>query len=516
MDTTGHGTHVAGIAAALTDNDLGVAGVSGKSQILAIRVGTWWIPVFAGAAGIMYAADNASVKVINLSWGGEASYRAINDAIQYATTTKGKIVVAAAGNEDSPEPMYPAAFDNVIAVGATDWSSWAGCPIEIGVKKACFSNYGSYVDIAAPGCSIYSTVPGGGYQDFSGTSMAAPFVSGAAALIWGKWPSLTRSQVEAFLLSSARQGIEPDEDDNSFPEGVGHLNVYNAFAARMTMGPAGGAILGLVVDANTGLPLGGATVTAKSGTITRTATTRSDGTFTITNLPARTYELSAAKAGYVTTGDESTWTVEEGCFCLLPFIALPKVQASDVYTVVLEWRGWYPPDEEGNVYGVELDSFLWLPVSLPERNRYIVSWFDKGHFTVHPYARLLRDEPGEMPWRPWEPLYVEALTFRARYPGMYTFAVNDYAGYAFWDDYDAVVRLYRGSTLVGTYLVRNATGSGDWWKVFTVSGTTVTAVNQLTTDFPGPYGWDTLSGAPQKQVLPGAALPRGEYKYQPR
>ncbi len=516
MDTTEHGTHVAGIAAAITDNNVGVAGVSGRSSVLAIRVGAWEIPVFAGAAGIVYAADQTAVKVINLSWGGFYPDLYIFDAVQYATVTKGKIVVAAAGNEDTTEPMYPAAYANVLAVGATDGVSWSGCPIEVEVKKACYSNYGDYVDIAAPGSRILSTVPNGKYELYDGTSMAAPHVAGAAALVWGKWPTLTRQQVEALLITTARPGIDPDDcEGHSFPDNVGHLNVYNAFAARMAMPPAGGALLGLVVDANTGLPLGGATVTAKSGTITRTATTRSDGTFTITNMPPGWYKVTASKAGYITTTDETLWCdecdwwVDEGCFTLLPFIALPKNQGSDVYTVVLEWRGWCDMED--------LDSYLWLPGTLPPRNQYMVYWLDKGNMNVHPFARLLRDEPTGMPCRPWLPFYVETLTFRARYTGTYTFAVHDFNEQGDWCCSDAVVRLYRGTTLVGTYSACCAQGEGPWWKVFTVSGTRVTAINQLTTEFPGPYGYEAfVSAAQHKPAYSGPEIPDREFKYVPR
>jgi thermitase len=344
QDITGHGTHVAGIAAALTDNQIGVAGVSGKSRVLAIRVGAYWVPIFAGAAGIVYAADYSGVKVINLSWGGYLPDPYIYDAINYATG-KGILVVAAAGNDDTTDPMYPAAYDEVLAVGAIEykwelWQEWQDI-CYLPVRKACFSNYGDYVDIAAPGVWILSTVPGG-WDLYDGTSMASPFVAGAAALVWGKWPTLTRQQVFDLLATTGDPDIDPDEcEGHAFPDGVKELNVYNAFAARMTMPPAGGALVGLVVDANTGLPLGGATVTAKSGTITRTATTRSDGTFTITNMPAGNYTVTASKSGYITTTDERTWDVPEGCWNLLPFFALPKTQASDVWTAVLEWRGWY-------------------------------------------------------------------------------------------------------------------------------------------------------------------------------
>jgi len=99
MDTWGHGTHVAGIAAAI-NNNIGVAGVSGRSRVLAVRVGEWWITVFAGAAGIVFAADFAGVRVINLSWGGYMDSEFIRDAVAYAVG-RGILVVAAAGNDTS-------------------------------------------------------------------------------------------------------------------------------------------------------------------------------------------------------------------------------------------------------------------------------------------------------------------------------------------------------------------------------------------------------------------------------
>jgi len=520
MDTTGHGTHVAGIAAALTDNQVGVAGVSGKSKVLAIRVGANWIPVFAGAAGIVYAADYSGVKVINLSWGGPFDSDYIRDAINYATG-KGILVVAAAGNGDTTDPMYPAAYNEVLAVGAIEckWELWRE-PQDIcylPVRKACFSNYGDYVDIAAPGVLIFSTTPVNGslfyeplYDWSAGTSMAAPFVAGAAALIWGKWPTLTRQQVFDLLANTGDSDIDPDVCwGHAFPDGVKKLNVYNAFAARMTMPPAGGALVGLVVDANTGLPLGGATVTAKSGTITCTATTRSDGTFTITNMPAGNYTVTASKSGYITTTDERTWDVPEGCWNLLPFFALPKTQASDVWTVVLEWQAWYH---------WELDSYLWLPETLPDRNKYMVYWLDRGNLNAHPFARLLRDEPIEMPWRFWWPVFVETLLFRTKHTGTYVFAVNDYDGVEEnWCFDGVVVRLYRGSSLIGTYKACDATGTGYWWTVFKISGTTVTPIQTLGNAFPGPYGQEYfISASQRKPQVAEPGIPPGQFKYVPR
>jgi hypothetical protein len=502
MDITGHGTHVAGIIAAINNNNVGIAGVSGSSRILAVRVGAFGIPVFAGAAGIVYAADTTGVKVINLSWGGQGNVY-LADAIAYAAT-KGILVVAAAGNSDTSNPMYPASYPGVLSVGATD----------IDDAKTGFSEYGDTVDIAAPGVDIYSTTPVGGsllygpsYDMSDGTSMASPFVAGAAALVRGKWPSMTAQQTSN-LLTSTGAPISPDADGVAFAAGVLRLDLYAAFEARLgTMPVAPGAILGIVVDANTGLPLQGATATAKSGATTLKATTRSDGTFTITNVPPGAYSVVAAKTTYVAT----PWTLLDGGLAQVSsgsvyspvFIALPKAQAIDVYTAVLSWFGW----------GIgELDSFLWLPGSLPLRNQYMVSWWDRGNVNSHPYARYLRDEPVEMPFRSWGPLFAEAVVFRPRYSGQYTFAVNDFAGGGDWPGCPAVVQLYKGGILIGTYLAANASGSGVWWRVFTLNGPSgaPVAVQTLTDAFPGPYGEEFYTSAGfQKPALLAEPVPFG-------
>lgn len=567
MDTTGHGTHVAGITAAFNNNNVGVAGVSGPSRVLAIRVGRWWIPTFAGAAGIVYAADYPGVKVINLSWGGPFDSRYIRAAVEY-TVGKGILVVAAAGNWDATELMYPAAYDNVLAVGATEWED----------RKACFSNYGDYVDIAAPGVSIYSTFSrrsewwGGSPPDYtwmSGTSMASPFVAGAAALVWGKWPEMIRAAV-ADLLTTTGDPVFPDEcAGHAFPEGVKRLNVYNAFAARMTMPPPGGAISGRVTHALAGVPISDATVTATNGTTTRTARTRADGTYTITDLPAGSYRITASKDGFVprtreeiwVTDEEVTWvdialspdpnagrpgtingqvidantgrplsgatvtaragrtsrtarTRADGMYSItrLPagtysvsasrsgyvtttaevtvgggassdaHFALPRVQAQNVYTVVVQWTR-VEMGESGH-----MNSYLWLPEQLPEHLRYIVNPWDKGNLAAHPYAQCMRDEPWEAP--PGRAFFAEVIVFRTHYAGAnhhYYYAVEGYD----WRTYRPVVRLYKGSALVWTFEVPQ--GDGSWWAVFKVDANTGAVsrwLESLVHHYPGPYSED--------------------------
>ncbi|KAA0548990.1 peptidase S8 [Bacillus sp. BGMRC 2118] len=192
MDLNGHGTHVAGIAAAETNNGTGIAGTAPNTKILAVRVldanGSGSLAAIAN--GIRYAADNGA-EVINMSLGCDCSTATLQDAVNYAWN-KGAVLVAAAGNDGVSTTFEPASYSNVIAVGAVDSSN----------RKASFSNYGTWVDVVAPGVDIASTYPGNRYVYLSGTSMASPYVAGLAALLKGQG----RSNVQV------RQAIEQTAD----------------------------------------------------------------------------------------------------------------------------------------------------------------------------------------------------------------------------------------------------------------------------------------------------------------
>lgn len=173
-DDNGHGTHCAGIASARTNNGLGIAGVGFNCSLMPIKAlnssgsGTY----SAIINGIIWATDNGA-NVISMSLGGSSGSSALQEAVNYATE-RGVVVVAAAGNSNTSSPMYPAYYENCIAVGSTDSFD----------NKSSFSNYGTWVDVAAPGSGIYSTYVGGGYATLSGTSMATPHVAGLAGLLW--------------------------------------------------------------------------------------------------------------------------------------------------------------------------------------------------------------------------------------------------------------------------------------------------------------------------------------------
>ena len=223
-NTSGHGSHVAGIIAAAANNGIGGSGVAPHAKILPIRVlnqageGTTG-PV---ASGVRFAADNGA-KVINLSLGGISESSVLTEAIQYATE-KGALVVAAAGNGGPNDaPKWPAALDLTIAVTAVDPAN----------NPPIFDQRGDYIDIAAPGTNIVSTAKGDYFVE-NGTSMAAGFVAGAAALLFAAEPRVTNAQVRDILLRTATDIGEPGRDVTF---GAGLINMVAALAELQRMYP---------------------------------------------------------------------------------------------------------------------------------------------------------------------------------------------------------------------------------------------------------------------------------------
>ena len=190
-DANGHGTTVAGAAAAATNNSIGVASVAGGAKIMPIRIAdpnayALWSTV---AQGITYAADHGA-RVVNLSYEGASSSSTIQQAASYLRS-KGGVLFVAAGNTGALDNTAKTDLMMVVAATLSDDT------------HASWSTYGSFVDISAPGYNIISTAPGGAYWYCWGTSLATPIVAGTAALILSKRPDFTSAQVDAILKSSA-------------------------------------------------------------------------------------------------------------------------------------------------------------------------------------------------------------------------------------------------------------------------------------------------------------------------
>ncbi len=217
--TNEHGTQVAGVAGAGGNNGLGVAGLCWQCRLMPVVAmqanGVANYSTIANA--VAYAASNGAA-VINLSLGGYADSNLLREAIRDAATTS--VIVAAVGNDDSSTPFYPAAYPDVIAVAATDITD----------QKTIFSNYGPWVDIAAPGSDILTTTPGG-YAPSSGTSVATPFVSGVAGLLKSLHPDWSPTLIAWQILNTATSidGINP-----TYASQLGHGRLDAGMALTQT------------------------------------------------------------------------------------------------------------------------------------------------------------------------------------------------------------------------------------------------------------------------------------------
>ena len=223
IDASGHGTHVAGIAAADVDNGLGVAGVAWNCTLMPLRAGAsngagTHLQDDDSSAAIVYAVDNGA-RIINMSWGSSRNSFVIRDAIDYAYA-RGVLLVAAAGNERAQNTIYPAGYRKVIAVAATDQNK----------QRFYQSNFGASIDIGAPGNVILSTQIGNRYRRLTGTSMATPHVSGVAALILSKRPNLTHEETRQIIINTADSTLESPE-----LVGAGNLNAAKALITSGSM-----------------------------------------------------------------------------------------------------------------------------------------------------------------------------------------------------------------------------------------------------------------------------------------
>jgi hypothetical protein len=217
-DVYGHGTSVAGSASALGNNGLGIASVTWASRIMPIRISstTGGATFSAMAKGLTYAADNGA-RVANISYNSAARSATVQSAAKYLHD-RGGVVTISSGNDS----QYIDAADNdyVLAVGATTSSD----------GLASFSNRGPFVDLVAPGSSIYTTANGGGYRSVSGTSFSAPITAGVAALVLSVNPALSGGQVQDLLKQTA-DDLGAAGYDTSY--GHGRVNAYRAVLAAI-------------------------------------------------------------------------------------------------------------------------------------------------------------------------------------------------------------------------------------------------------------------------------------------
>jgi hypothetical protein len=307
-DDHGHGTHVAGTIGAAGNNGTGVTGVNWQVRLLPLK--------FLSAAGsgstadavsaVLYAADKG-VDVLNNSWGDDEYSQALADAIAVADD-RGSLFVAASGNsgmDNDAMPTYPASYElpNVISVAATEHRD----------GLAWFSNIGRRsVDLGAPGLNIYSTWPGGSYQFSTGTSMAAPHVSGAAALVKAAFPGASELGIKSLLFNS----VDPNATLAGRTSTGGRLNVASAVLCDTSPKiwfEAPGA--GFAVDVGTPVSVtaiatrcaeaAGVQVSASGNGTAFALTPRGDGLYTGTYTPtasgAITLSITATAAGKTAT-----------------------------------------------------------------------------------------------------------------------------------------------------------------------------------------------------------------------
>ncbi|MFZ9980994.1 MAG: S8 family serine peptidase [Cyclobacteriaceae bacterium] len=218
-----HGTWVAGAAAASVNNSIGVAGVGYKAKLLftkhaADNQRTNQGSIYFGYSGLLYAASHGA-RVINLSWGGPFRSEIQQELIDFITLDLGCLIVAAAGNNGSDTPFYPAAYNNVVSVAATTSTD----------AKSSFSNFGVEIDISAPGSGIQTTSFDDGYTSVNGTSFASPIVAGAAAIVWSKFPDYTPQQVaEQLRVTADETALYSVNTSLKQKLGKGRLNLLDA------------------------------------------------------------------------------------------------------------------------------------------------------------------------------------------------------------------------------------------------------------------------------------------------
>ncbi|MCX6595322.1 MAG: S8 family serine peptidase [Acidobacteria bacterium] len=282
QDDHGHGTHTAGIVGAATNNSLGVASLGNGVELIIYKVlaNSGSGPDSNIASAIMLAAD-AGAKVISLSLGGSGYSQSLQDAVNYAWA-RDSLVVAAAGNSNSPGLFYPAGAHHAVGVAATDFNN----------VKATFSNFGDNVDLAAPGVSILSTYPtytiglstAKDYHTMSGTSQATPHVSALASMVSMANPGLSGQGITRRLQQTASSSLVGGGWGQFL--GYGIIDALGAITGTLRSATTG-AVTGQIVDSN------GAPAAASLTIGTSTVSVNTTGLFRVKDLAPGTYTMTA-------------------------------------------------------------------------------------------------------------------------------------------------------------------------------------------------------------------------------
>jgi thermitase len=493
MDDHGHGTHVSGIAAAITNNAYGIAGVSWNSKVLAVKVcnpqGS--CSGFDIVKGIQYAADYPGVKVLNMSLGGGYS-AAEESAVEYAVNTKKKLLVASAGNDNTDVKSYPAGLatdygldGKVLAVAAhgTDHC------------KASFSNYGDWVSITAPGVDILSTVPNSmgtyGFDSWDGTSMASPFVAGAAAAAWAKYPTYLNTQIANLITTNhaglydplLRDGICWPNDGSTF-ERLDVLHMLESSFYEVCLGGAKGQIFGYALDAETGEPLAGAKAVAKQGLVV-TGTDYVPYYGYLTFLADGIYQEGYGLFNVLTSKGDNTLKLKKTGY------ATPTFTNISVDACYWSYAGNIPVPPNKSKYWLAVtwdygyaDSSYYSVLYVPSYG--YVDYVDTGNLNDIPWAKHL-----------WNSLYgegnlrdfSEVIRIKKTVSGTYLFYVVDFgigAGSTSWADSGIKAYIYKWDSatstqkLVKTYTPpAGPTDAGQFWVICTIDGNTITDQNFL-------------------------------------
>ncbi len=560
IDDHGHGTHVAGIIAAIINNNKGIAGVS-NGRIFVIKVldaqgrGSLWDV----AQGIYDSANRSTVKVINISAGYSTTTGSppavLQNALQYAVVDKGKLVVVAAGNDDQQlmcddtgagYDVYPACFratspfdQKMIVVAGAGFDLDSNGQIarfpadnfeEEQRCKSDTSNYSeNFVDIAAPGTMIYSTLPltpvdGGssspfysttGYGTLTGTSMAAPHVAAAAARVWAETPTLTNVNVKNELITRALSSMVDVECGASPWPGAEPPYLWLAGAMQEA------AIQGFVYDAYSGAPLPSTTVQARRGAtvvasdvVCKTADCAEYWLRAIKVDLTKPVDIWFYRAGYTSSYQKyyTNLTISTpgylGINLNVDRAMLPPTGARWSFIVT-----WFDPDQH------EIDGYVFLPTTVPSG----VGWVGAqrpygdsgpnttgtiGDLSTEPRARLMYDngyyKSWALPTPPVEPPYDDALDLAPSnwYFGADTLAIQKnvstmyYVGnYVLiaannWTSGGGVPTTIANITGVcahvwnaGVLTYRNCLPPGDpdqFWVVGKINGTTFTAIGDVT------------------------------------